>query len=203
MKGIYKITNPKGKVYIGESVDINKRWNQYKNGHYQKQWKLARSIEKYGWDMHRVEVLEACDTDSLMERERYWQLTYNSVKDGLNLKLTGVGEFKTQDSEETSANRSKGQMGRKHTESTKQKLSLIRKGKPKPSGFGDQIRLAKLGTKLTEQHRDHIAESHKMSCIVDGKLYDSCKSAAIILSIPQRTLNHRLHSKNYPNCWFI
>ena len=28
--GIYKITNPNGKVYIGQSIDIDKRWNKYK-----------------------------------------------------------------------------------------------------------------------------------------------------------------------------
>ena len=29
MIGIYKITNPKGKVYIGQSIDINRRFNEY------------------------------------------------------------------------------------------------------------------------------------------------------------------------------
>ena len=29
MIGIYKITNPKEKVYIGQSIDIEKRWKRY------------------------------------------------------------------------------------------------------------------------------------------------------------------------------
>ena len=29
--GIYKITNPKGRVYIGRSIDVAKRKNRYKN----------------------------------------------------------------------------------------------------------------------------------------------------------------------------
>ena len=31
MIGIYKITNPTNKIYIGQSIDIKKRFNQYKN----------------------------------------------------------------------------------------------------------------------------------------------------------------------------
>lgn len=28
MVGVYKITNPSGKIYIGQSVDIYNRWNK-------------------------------------------------------------------------------------------------------------------------------------------------------------------------------
>lgn len=30
MKGIYKVTNPKGKVYIGQSSNIENRFNDYR-----------------------------------------------------------------------------------------------------------------------------------------------------------------------------
>lgn len=203
MIGIYKIVSPKGRVYIGESINIEKRRDQYKRGHYQKQWKLARSLEKYGWEAHAFEILEICSISELKERERYYQLLFNSIQKGLNLKLTGIHEVKTQDSLEVGLNRSKGQMGRKQTEETKQKLSLIRKGKPKPIGFGDVIRKAKTGVKLTDQHRSNISNSHKKLCIIDGITYDSCKEAAIALNIPEGTLYHRLLSKKYSNCWFV
>jgi group I intron endonuclease len=203
MIGIYKIVNPKGRVYIGESTHIEKRWQQYKNGHCNKQWKLYNSIQKYGWEAHKVEVLEECTIASLRERERYWQLLHNSIAQGLNLKLTGVGELKTEDSLGVSLNRSKGQTGRRHTQETKNKLSLIRKGKPKPEGFGASIRLAKTGTNLTEQHKNNIRKSHQKACMVDGVQYSSCKEAAAVLGIPERTLQHRLHSKNYKNCCYI
>ena len=29
MIGIYKITSPSGKVYIGQSIDIERRWKKY------------------------------------------------------------------------------------------------------------------------------------------------------------------------------
>ncbi len=203
MMGIYKITNPKGRVYIGESCNVEKRLQQYKNGHYSKQWKLSRSIQKYGWSDHKVEVLEECALSELRERERYWQLEFNSIERGLNLKLTGIGDIKTLDSPEVSANRSRGQRGRKHTQETREKLSAIRKGKPKPDGFGEQIRLKKKGSVLSEEHKRNISKSHMKPCIVDGTEYPSCKEAAKHLTIPERTLHHRLNSKNYTNCWYI
>ncbi len=47
--GIYKITNPKGKVYIGQSVNIKKRWGDYKCLHNCKEQKmLYNSFIKYG-----------------------------------------------------------------------------------------------------------------------------------------------------------
>ena len=203
MRGIYKITNPKGRVYVGESLDIEKRWNQYKNRHYNKQWKLARSIDKYGWDSHEVEVLEECEVAIMRERERYWQLHYNSIQQGLNLKLTGIGDIKTEDSMDVRKNRSKGQTGRVQSEETKKKLSEIRKGVAKPIGFGEKVRQRVAGTTQTDLHKQHIAESKKKKCLVEGVLYASCKDAAELLGIPKNTLHNRLWSKNYPNCFFI
>lgn len=204
MIGIYKIVNPKGKVYVGESVDIQKRWNQYKNGHSQKQWKLERSIKKYGWDNHITEVVEECAISELKERERYYQLKYNCINEGLNLKLTGIGDTKTLDSLEVKQNRSLGQKKRKPpTEETRQKMSQAAKGKPKPLGFGDTIRKAKTGVKLSTAHKASISNSHKKPCTVDGITYDSCKEAAATLNIPERTLHNRLLSKKYTNCWFV
>ena len=203
MIGIYKIVSPKGKIYIGESIDILKRWNQYKNGHCQKQWKLERSIKKYGWDSHLLEVLEECEIFELKERERYYQLKYNSIVEGLNLKLTGIEDIKTLDSLEVKQNRSKGQLGRKQTEETKQKLSLIRKGVPKPIGFGDLMRKAKIRSKLSDSHKKSISKSKELNCSIDGIFYESCKKAALALNIPTRTLHNRLRSSKYPSCYFL
>ena len=40
ISGIYKITNPKGKVYIGQSIDIYKRFKSYKYSGFKMQRKL-------------------------------------------------------------------------------------------------------------------------------------------------------------------
>ena len=59
MQGIYKITNPKGKIYIGQSVNIEKRFSSYKsirNCHYQ--IKLFNSLKKYGFGMTKLNPLK-------------------------------------------------------------------------------------------------------------------------------------------------
>ena len=48
MIGIYKITSPSGKIYIGQSKDIEKRFKAYKNLKCKGQPYIYRSLLKYG-----------------------------------------------------------------------------------------------------------------------------------------------------------
>lgn len=85
MIGIYKITNIiNGKVYIGQSVDINKRLIRHRcngsaNRNYVPQSHLYRAMHKYGIDKFRFEVLEECPKSELNSRERYYINKYNST----------------------------------------------------------------------------------------------------------------------------
>ena len=88
MIGIYKITNPVGKVYIGQSVNIESRWEQYRKYMGNGQPRLHSSLKEYGAGSHTFEVIEECLQVHLDERERYWQDYYNVLEEGLNLKLT-------------------------------------------------------------------------------------------------------------------
>ena len=88
MVGIYKITSPSEKVYIGQSIDVKRRFNSYKQLNCVEQIKLHRSLRKYGWFYHTFEILEECEEFNLNIRERYYQNLYNSVEKGLNCFLT-------------------------------------------------------------------------------------------------------------------
>jgi len=89
MIGIYKITSPSGRIYIGQSVNIDNRISSYKNLKCKNQTKLYRSLLKYTFENHTFEVIEECSVEILNERERHWQDFYNSgSKKGLNCKLT-------------------------------------------------------------------------------------------------------------------
>ena len=48
MIGIYKITSPSNKIYIGQSIDIEKRFYYYRKLYCLKQVKLYRSFIKIG-----------------------------------------------------------------------------------------------------------------------------------------------------------
>jgi group I intron endonuclease len=76
MVGIYKITNPSGKIYIGQSINIDKRKSKYVANHTQGQPKIQRSITKYGWEKHEFDIIEECAIEQLDERETYWKQHY-------------------------------------------------------------------------------------------------------------------------------
>ena len=56
--GIYKLTSPSLKNYIGQSININNRHQSYKCKSCQDQPILYNAIIKYGWDNFNVEILE-------------------------------------------------------------------------------------------------------------------------------------------------
>ncbi len=84
-KGIYKITNPQGEIYIGQSKNIEKRWKQYKRGENLEQPKLTQSFLKFGWINHIFEIIEECE--NIIEQENYWINHFNSIENGLNGKI--------------------------------------------------------------------------------------------------------------------
>ena len=62
MIGIYKITSPSNKVYIGQSVNIQKRFRDYKSlkRSIKQQPRLYNSFVKYGVNNHLFEILSEC-----------------------------------------------------------------------------------------------------------------------------------------------
>ena len=103
MIGVYKITSPSGKVYIGSSCDIETRFYQYKVLHCDKQTRLYNSFMKYGVENHVFEVIEECTIDNVRERELYYGVLYDVLSDekGLNCRLPKEGEACSYMSEET------------------------------------------------------------------------------------------------------
>lgn len=114
MIGIYKITSPTKKIYIGQSINIERRFSTYKrNNPINKQPRLYGSFKKHGVDKHKFEIICECEVIELNDKERYYQDLYSAIyKKGLNCKLT------------TSKDRSG-----KLSDATKQKISLSNKGK--------------------------------------------------------------------------
>lgn len=113
MIGIYKITSPSNKVYIGQSIDIDKRFNQYRSiSQTRKQKRLHHSFRKHGIDNHIFEVLEECSIGSLNQRERYYQDFYNVLEFGLNCLLTDTNECIKVYSKETIEKIRQGNIGK-------------------------------------------------------------------------------------------
>ena len=116
MIGIYKILSPLNKIYIGQSIDIERRFKEYKK--YQQITSIGRklfnSLQKYGPDNHKFEIVEECNLEQLNEREIHWGLKFNVLEDnGLNLRL--------------------GDSNGICSEETKNKIGIGNKGKLKPN----------------------------------------------------------------------
>ena len=83
--GIYKITNViTKKVYIGQSIDIYRRWWEHKarynnsdNNCYDKP--LYRAMRKYGLKNFQLEILEECTPEELNSKEIGYIQSYNSI----------------------------------------------------------------------------------------------------------------------------
>lgn len=124
--GIYKIISASNRVYIGQGVNILKRWRDYKsyNSKTKNQPKLWRSFKKYGVENHTFEIIEECSTEELNCKERYWQDFYDVLNGGLNCMLQECGEKRREFSEDFRKKASIRSSNRKVSEETKKKLSI-------------------------------------------------------------------------------
>ena len=90
--GIYKITNQlNGHSYIGQSIDIQRRWRTHKNYTAQETTPLYLAFEKYGINNFTFEIIEECQPEDLDQREIYWIEYYNSYLKGYNQTTGGQG----------------------------------------------------------------------------------------------------------------
>jgi hypothetical protein len=144
MIGIYKITSPTNKIYIGQSTNIENRKYYYTSIKCDKQPKLYNSLLKYGWEQHIFEVIEECLEKQLNEREIYWGNYFKVLgENGLNLRL--------------------GDANGLCSEETKQKIGLTN-SRPKPNNFNSNLRkpvlqFDKQGNLIAEYESYHDAKN--------------------------------------------
>ena len=154
MVGIYKITSPSGKIYIGQSVNILSRISKYKNAKCITQPIILKSILKYGWENHLFEIVCECEKSELNEKERYYQELFNCIgKNGLNCMLTNTST-KTGKARQETIDKLKG---RKLSESTRQKM----RDKKLSDETKLKISIANIGHDVSKETRDKISKSNK------------------------------------------
>lgn len=166
--GIYKITSPKGRIYIGSSINVLCRISNYKRGTAgTQQPRLFNSFVKYGTSNHIFEIVEYCEISELKNRERYWQEQCKVIgPEGLNCVLVeaqGVPKV--------------------HTDLTKHKISKTLSGRKSPH---------------SQETIDNISKGHrknwqnKQELLLLGKTVSSMEDLQRLLFITFPTLKRRL-----------
>jgi hypothetical protein len=161
MIGIYKITSPTNKIYIGQSTNIENRKYYYTSIKCDKQPKLYNSLLKYGWEQHIFEVIEECLEEQLNEREIYWGNYFKVLgENGLNLRLGDANGLCSKE--------------------TKQKIGLTN-SRPKPDNFNSSLRKSvlqfdKQGNLVAEYESYHDAKN-KTGLSLTEVLRDKAKTA--------------------------
>ena len=170
--GIYKITSPSGKIYIGQSKNIRQRKKFYSFYNCKNQIKLFNSLKKYSFEKHIFEVVEECLLEQLNERETYWKQYYldqfsGDWKNLLFCELYDLG-------------------GGPLSEKTKEKISKSLLGKKKTLQHANNIKQSRTGMLFTQQHKDNMSNSrfrYSILCIENNKVYKSAHQASKDLNI--------------------
>jgi group I intron endonuclease len=171
--GIYKITSPSGKIYVGQSINIIIRWRKYKRLDCKNQIKLYNSFKKHGSENHKFEIVEECYLEQLNEREIFWMDKYKTTANGLNIK-------------------DGGSFG-KHSDETKLKISKSLLGKEKTLQHKNNIKVSRKGMSFTQQHKNNMSNSrfrYSIICLQNNIIYKSVHHASKELNIyPSSILN--------------
>ena len=201
MIGIYKITSPSGKIYIGQSVNILSRINKYKNAKCITQPIILKSILKYGWENHLFEIILECDKSELNEKERHYQELFNCIgKNGLNCMLTNTST-KTGKARQETIDKLKGRKlpestrqkmrDRKTSDETKLKLSIASTGRIVSKETRDKISESNKGKKRTKEYIDKmkqrvVSDKTKLKLSIANKGKKASDETKLKLSIAQK-----------------
>ena len=167
--GVYKIVSPSGKVYVGQSNDIHRRFIEHKSYTSKTNTKLGNTISKYGIDNLEKSILYKTSCQSARDILELVIIEVNDLtKKGLNhLNGGGVDEIKN------------GFKGKNHSEEFKQRMSDTKKG------------IAP--TKAIEKRKK------KVYCTYNNKEYNSISSCARDLNVSQPLCSMMLNGKTPNN----
>lgn len=209
--GVYRWTNKdSGKIYVGSSVDLYRRFTNYYNIKYitrtAKSSLICRALLKYGYSKFELDILEYCETENVITREQYY---IDLLKPEYNILQVAGSLFGYKHTAETLAKMSEIALNR--SDETKAKLREAALGKTYHHTEETKIKLrdAILGIKRSEETRNKlksIQSNRKKHPIVGIKVevkdilsgeifnYDSLRLAGKELNSNHNTINKYLKS---------
>jgi group I intron endonuclease len=169
MIGIYKITSPSGKAYIGQSWNILKRFIDYKYCNKAQRY-IYHSLAKHGYTNHIFEIVHELPEDITQSiLDSYEQLYIDTHRD-CGIILMNIREAGT---------------GGKHNVRTKELMRLASLGKPKSKQHCINNGLAKKG---------QYPKSAKIVVdLITKEIYPSARVAADSIGVTHSTLKSYLN----------
>lgn len=177
---VYKHTSPSGKSYIGQTKNYNKRCRYHQS--YKECIAFYLAIQKYGWDNFTHEILK----DNLtIEEANYWEEFYikyyqSLFPHGYNIEAGGRNSSLAESTKEKLSLIMKGRTpknkGIPHKDTSKQKMSLAAKGRVPWNK----------GKKLSEDHKKKLSIS---KC-------NKKQSAETIEKRRQKLIGHKMTEEN-------
>ena len=203
--GIYKITSPTGKVYIGQSVDLKRRFSEYKGVHACRfQPVIYRSLLKYGFEAHQFDIIEYCSKEELNCSERFWQDEFDVLNGGLNCVLQDCGEKRKVYNEELRKKISESKIGDKNPNwGKKMSQEAIDKRNSNP------YRKTTKGKAHSEETRQKMRDNHydcnggnnskaKITiCLNTGIFYDCLKDACEVYKLDYDSTKHKVRKNKH------
>lgn len=183
--GIYMITSPSGKSYIGRSLNLEERLNKYKNLLCSDQQYIYHAILKYGWDNMKVTILYSeerneLSNDTLNRLEEEFIEKFNTlIPNGYNLKTGGNQPLL---SKETKEKMSIAKIGKRFSEEHRKKLSIAQnkeevKRKKSLTHRRSVVQLSIQGEFIKEWYS--LTEASENLNISRSSIYQSCRKGYI------------------------
>lgn len=209
MVGVYKITNLiNNKIYIGQSLDIKRRFNDHKN--HTKNEHLKSALKKYGIDNFCFEPVFLIDNylgtkeeqNILNEKEKEFINKFDSInpEKGYNKKEGGSNGRHTYETKRKIGAGNKGKVhsleqnlnhSRPHniSEDGKNRMSEAHKGKCHRTNFNNGW----LGKHIPEEHKQKIREArlkyHKKILLVETQeIFNSAQEIEDIYRIKRKRI---------------
>lgn len=205
--GIYKITSPSGKIYIGQSKHCLYRWKyHYSKLHCKRQRHLYNSLFKYGFDKHVFEILEKCNLQELNNKEIYWIQYYNSTDKtiGLNIREGGNGKIFSKETRELMRQNALGNtnmLGKTHSNETKKLIRKAKLGTKDSKETKKRKSEAKKGFKHSLETKEKLSKANKFTRKIKNMktniIHESITQAAIDENISQSTIYRGLKDSRY------
>ncbi len=201
MPVIYKIQSPTNAVYIGQTNNLGQRLSSHKNGRYglRKDNAVNCSIKEHGLDSHKIEVVQDLPKDVPKEVVDRFEQFYIDIYRDCGFLMMNIRDVSGKHAESTkklisAANKGikNGQkFGFRHSDESKKKMSMTRKGKKQPPESIEKRRLKLIGNTHTKGMYGKTGKrilqlSKENESII--KEWRSAKMAAIELKISKSCL---------------